>query len=504
MTRSIDRRTFLALLTAAGSVAAAPRLATTSGKKVVVLGAGLAGLSAAWNLQNNGYDVVVLEAQNIPGGRVKTIREPFKNGGYAEAGAIRIYDSHRWTQKYIKLMGLESKLGAYDDDRGAHLWYLQGKRFVTPTGNWPLDGLTSQEKADPYAMIDVYWGPGFKAVGNPTRPEYPDAAAKALDTYTLSEFFRKSGASDAWMQILYSTEGEMGGLSALAVTALEGAPNDGAHTKTFGLIGGNDQLPKALAAGLAGSIKYNTEVLKLAHDAHGVTVTVREAAGQREIKADHCVCTLPFPVLRRIEITPAFSAQKMEAIREYDLFDLARVSMQTKTRFWRKDPIGPLGGLNMIGTDTVMGRIWNTSVLQPDPQRGMLHAYMAGHQANQFSRVPVEDRLSNCLRATSQFLPQLPTEVEASYVKVWSEDPWQRGAIAYAKPNQFHRVWPAARKPEGRVHFGGEHTSVWFGYMNGALESGERCAEEIIAGGAVATKNSVASILASSSANPRS
>jgi hypothetical protein len=154
MTHSVDRRTFLALLAMAGSAAAAPRLKGFGGKKVAVLGAGLAGLSAAWNLQKNGYDVVVVEAQAIPGGRVKTIRKPFTNGGYAEAGAVRIFNNHHWTQKYIKLMGLESKLGAYDDDQGAHLWYLQGKRFVTPAGNWPLDGLTSRERRDPFSMID--------------------------------------------------------------------------------------------------------------------------------------------------------------------------------------------------------------------------------------------------------------------------------------------------------------------------------------------------------------
>src|SRR5688500_6450841 len=154
MIQGVDRRAFLALLAMAGSAAAARGLTRSGGKKVVVLGAGLAGLSAAWNLQRNGYDVVVVEAQAIPGGRVKTIRKPFTNGGYAEAGAVRIFNNHHWTQKYIKLMGLESKLGAYDDDQGAHLWYLQGKRCVTPAGEWPLAGLNSRDTPDPFAAVD--------------------------------------------------------------------------------------------------------------------------------------------------------------------------------------------------------------------------------------------------------------------------------------------------------------------------------------------------------------
>lgn len=481
MTHPIDRRTFLALLAMAGSAAAAPRLPKLDGNRVVVLGGGLAGLSAAWNLQKNGYDVIVVEAQDIPGGRVKTIREPFTNGCYAEAGAVRIFNNHRWTRKYIRLMGLESKLRAYDDDRGAHLWYLQGKRFVTPTaGDWPLEGLSAREKRDPFAMIEEYWGPGFKTVGDPTRPEYPDPAASKLDEQTVTEFLKRNGASDAWIEVLLATEGNLGGLSALAVTALEGASNDGPHTRTFGLVGGNDQLPKALAASLDGTVKYRTEVLKLAHDSDGVTVTVRNGTEQHEIRADHCVCALPFPLLRQVDIQPAFSRQKMEAIAQYGLLGLARVSMQTRTRFWRNDPLGPLGGLNMVGTDTAADRIWNTSSLQPDPQRGMLHAYMVDPHASDLARVPAQDRVAHCVRTVSEFLPQLPAEVEAAYVKIWEEDPWQRGAIASVQPHQYHWIWPAARRAEGRIHFAGEHTSVWIGYMNGALESGERCAQEIM------------------------
>jgi monoamine oxidase len=124
-------------------------------------------------LQKSGYDVTVVEAQDIPGGRVKTIRKPFANGGYAEAGAVRIYSNHRWTMQSVKQMGLESKLAAYDDETLTKLWYLQGKRFTTPTGEWPLAGLTAQDKANPFAMVGQYWGPGLQSIGNVLDPDYP-------------------------------------------------------------------------------------------------------------------------------------------------------------------------------------------------------------------------------------------------------------------------------------------------------------------------------------------
>jgi len=488
MTNYIDRRAFLTLLAAAGADAAAQPIPSASGNRVVILGGGLAGLAAAWNLMQRGYDVRVFEAQEIPGGRVKTIREPFEKGGYAEAGALRIPNNHAYTMKYIRLMGLESKLVAYQDD-GKHLWYLQGQRFTTPEGNWPLAGLSAEERANPFAMIPRYWGPGFAVLGNPTAPDFPTASALALDPYRLQEFFQLNGASDTWNKVFFAAEGNIGRANTLAVTALEGAPNDGPFTITYGLVGGNDQLPKALANALGDRVTYNHQVVRLAHRADGVTVTVRNRGGQQhEVQADHCICTLPFPVLRDVQITPAFSQPKMRAIDEYQLAASSRIYFQTRTRFWRQDPLGPLGGLNMIGTDTQAERIWNTSQLQPDPTMGMLQSYMFDENALAFSNVLPLLRGTTWKLLIAQFLPNLLLSnlLAAEYYKVWHEDPWQKGAFAFMQPNQFATIWPAARRAEGRVHFAGEHTSVWFGYQNGALESAERCVQEILQGAAAA------------------
>jgi monoamine oxidase len=465
---------------AASSVAVtgSPALAAAAGRTVVVLGGGLSGLTAAWNLMNQGYDVTVLEAQAFAGGRVRTIRDPFTNGGYAEVGAVRIPNNHRWTLKYIKAMGLESKLGSYNDDTGAHLWYLQKKRFLTPKGEWPLDGLTSREKANPLAMMETYLADALKAAGDPTRPEFPTAAARELDAITLTEYLKRAGASDYWSTIYEAEEGEMAYCNALYMVAFDGTPSDGPWTTTYGLIGGNDQLPKAMAAALGPRVKYGTQILRLAHDDTGVKVTVRDAAGQHEISADHCVCGLPFPLLREIAITPAFSDRKMESIQQYQLAPAARVCFQTKSRFWRNDPLGQLGGLTMIGTDTPAGRVWNTSQLQPDKTLGMLQSYMFGQHAVAFAQVPAAERITRWREVVSEFLPGLRDQVIAGYAKVWHEDPWQKGAFAGLAPHEIH-FWPAARMPEGRVHFAGEHTSLWTGWQNGAFESAERCVQEI-------------------------
>jgi monoamine oxidase len=135
----------------------------------------------------------------------------------------------------------------------------------------------------------------------------------------------------------------------------------------------------------------------------------------------------------------------------------------------------------MVGTDTGVERVWNTSLLQPDRRMGMLHSYMLDAHAVAFASLERHERARTWRRAIARFLPGLrEREVVATYAKVWQDDPWQQGGIALIQPDQFERVWPAARQAEGRVHFAGEHTSVFLGWQNGALESAERVVREIV------------------------
>jgi monoamine oxidase len=184
MTNHLDRRRFLQTLAA---VSAAP-LATSftnapearaddhgggRGRRVVVLGAGLAGLGAAYNLMRHGYDVTVLEAQDRPGGRVQTVRDGFRRGGHAELGAIRIFDSHEYTLRYVREFGLE--LTPYDT--GARAFHIQSRRFLPPSAGqpWPLDGFAAGEQPDPAVRFGDYLGSGFAKLGDIFDPGWPGA-----------------------------------------------------------------------------------------------------------------------------------------------------------------------------------------------------------------------------------------------------------------------------------------------------------------------------------------
>jgi monoamine oxidase len=481
MTGNLDRRRFLQALAA---VSAAPLASLTNapdasadgyGRRVVVLGAGLAGLGAAYNLMRHGYDVTVLEAQDRPGGRVQTVREGFQRGGHAELGAIRIFQSHEYVLKYAREFGLE--LMPYDT--GTRAFHMQGKRFLPPPVGepWPLTGLSAGEQPDPAARFGDYFVSGFAKLGDVFDPGWPGAfpSALELDRTTMDGYMRSQGASATWRDWFYAQEGRFARVNAAAVFAVE--------SLTTGFIGsirgGNDRLPNALAGALGHRVRYRSEAVRIAQGRDHVTVSFRDRSGRHEIRADRCVCALPFAPLRRVSIATRFSPQKMAAIHKLQYMAVARCYFQTGRRFWERDPLGPLGGLNLVGTDTMAGRVWNTTSQQADPRLGMVQAYMFDTEALEFARHG-DRRVAAVRKLMRQLLPGIRGQIVGVAHKAWQEDPWAGGGWGWVQPAQLRRMFPAMRQIEGRVHFAGEHTSIWAAWMNGALESAERVAAEIL------------------------
>jgi monoamine oxidase len=485
MSHSLDRRRFLQ---AAAAISAAPlaSLATApkapahddgrrGGRRVVVLGAGLAGLGAAYNLMRQGYDVIVLEAQERPGGRVQTVRDGFQRGGHAELGAIRIFNSHEYLLRYADEFGLE--LSPYDT--GTRAFHMQGKRFLPPPPGqpWPLDGFTAGEQPDPAARLGDYFVSGFAKLGDVFDPGWPGAfpTALELDGTSMDGYMQSQGASATWRDWFYAQEGRFARVNAAAAFAVE--------SLTSGFIGsiqgGNDRLPHALAAALGRRVKYRSEVVRISQGRDNVTVSFRDRGGRHELRADRCVCALPFAPLRRVSIATPFSGQKMAAIRKLRYMAVARCYFQTRSRFWERDPLGPLGGLNLVGTDTMAGRVWNTTSQQADPGLGMVQAYMFDTEALEFAGYG-HRRVAAMRRLMRRLLPGIGGEIVGVAHKAWQEDPWAGGGWGWVQPGELSWMFPAMRRVEGRVHFAGEHTSIWAAWMNGALESAERVSAEIL------------------------
>jgi monoamine oxidase len=124
--------------------------------------------------------------------------------------------------------------------------------------------------------------------------------------------------------------------------------------------------------------------------------------------------------------------------------------------------------------------VWNTSSQQADPTLGMVHAYMFDTEALTYSSHG-HRRRKEMRRLFERLLPGIRGEVVAVAEKAWHEDRWAGGGWGWTQPSELSWMWPAMRRPEGRVHFAGEHTSLWIAWMNGALESAERVVGEVLA-----------------------
>jgi monoamine oxidase len=357
-------------------------------RKVLILGAGMAGLVAASELSKLGHDVTVLEARPRPGGRVHTLREPFSDGLYAEAGAARIPDNHELTLKYVKEFALE--LEPFYPGRLNALRFDRGRRQEVP-----LDGFTD-------AMTRNF---GEELGGKPER----------------------------WHKIK----------------------------------GGLDLLPKAFAEKLQGKIRYSSPVVRIEQDANQARVVFLNSGRQEAIVADKVLCTIPFSVLRNIEL-PALTELKRDAINAVNYEAVSRVYLQTKNRFWEEK------GLNGFAFTSGAIEIWQPTWSQPGP-RGILMTYARPGEAERITRLKENDRISSTLKQLDSIFGGLKANFERGVTKCWLDDEWSRGAWAFVGFSDYFN----AAAPDGRIHFAGEHLSPHFSWIQGALSSGLRAVKEI-------------------------
>ena len=446
-------------------------------KKVIIIGAGLAGLSAAYELTQAGHDVTILEAQTRCGGRVQTLREPFSDGLYAEAGAMNVFDSRSWTMKYIKLFDLT--IDAVVPSTLASVLHVRGRRIEAKPGQvveCPL-ALTSVEKTLARKELwEKYVGPTLKDIGDYSAPGWPPDSLKKYDQMTFFDFLRKQGASEDAASLLGL--GGIGGLgdgvrSVSALVLLREAANRAAMNQDYTIRGGTDLLPRAFAAHLSGKIRYGAAVVRIEHDSKQVRIVCLQGGSQTTLTADRLICTLPFSVLRRLEISPRFSGPKEQAIQQLLYTSVARGYLQTKKKFWLDE--GLSGSAN---TDLGNMLVFDGAPNQPGT-RGILESYMYGPQAREVTAMKDGQRIASVLALVSKLYPNIRQNFEVGATKCWDEDEWARGGYAWYKPGQMTSLLPHVARPEGRVHFAGEHASSLFGWMQGAFESGNRAAREV-------------------------
>jgi monoamine oxidase len=462
------RREFLALLAAAAALPAPAQLERFTrrapAQRVLVLGGGLAGLCTAYELQHLGHTVTVLEARMRPGGRVRTLREPFAPGLYTEAGPETIPGVHDITQHYVRGFGLTLVPTSIPGTRP--FYFVRGQRVLPADAAavWPYD-LTDGERALGRAGLFKKY---VEAASAEAQAGFPQQTARALapwDPYTPGAWLQSKGASAGAAQLM--TLGFGADFGSAASFLLHGLNSQGAAV-SYRIEGGNDNLPREFAKRV--DVRYGAPVASVTQSDRGVEVRLRD--GSPALTADRAVCTLPCPVIGRMFEAARISAEKTRAIREQFYSRTVKVFLQARTRFWLKD-----GWNGFVTTDLPIER------LTPDPgadpgARGALAAYPIGAYTADLEKMTEDERVHAVLGQAQQIFPELAKSVEGGVSHCWGLEPWAQGSFALHRPGQIGFIDVLAR-PEGRIHFAGEHTSPWTGWMQGALESARRVVREI-------------------------
>lgn len=483
MSYRTSRRRFLrdaALAVAAVPLSPSPlgplrRVQSSNPETIIVVGAGPAGLATAHRLRGSAKRVIVLEARDTAGGRVRTIRAPFDGGLYGEAGAARISEAHSFTLGWANEMNLS--VTPFAATNGAALLTVHGKRFSS-SDNESLRAVDLDLRADeergltPGALLNRYIGDALADVGalDPSAETY--RSWQAYDSETWPNWLRNRGASESAVALMTLGADPMA-LSALYV--LRQIALHGGARRYYTIQGGMDRLPKTIAADLGDSVKYNAAVVAIDQGSRNVTVSYVESGRKSTITADRVVLAVPFSTLRRMTITPRFSAEKTQAIDSLAYYPATRVLLQTRDRFWAK------AGMNGAARTDYALETWDDSYGQ-DGNAGLLSGTIGGRMDEALAPLDARMRLEAVKKMMSQPFPEIATALEKSVIHRWDEDPWAHGAFAAFAPGQMTRFMPTVARPEGRIHFAGEHTSPWTGWMEGALRSGERVAQEILVG----------------------
>ena len=439
----------------------------SSGKRVVILGAGVAGLVAAWELRKAGHDVTILEAQAHPGGRVHTIREGLSDDLYAEAGAGRIPDTHEVTLKWVNYFGLELE-PFYPADL-ARVALVKGRRIKIPADQ-PLDlsqvplRLTPEErKVGLDNLFEHYCGELSRQEGNHIREDWPPEIARLRDI-SISDFLRQHGASeDAIHYMLLGFEENS------AADYIKDISNE--HAPLRKIKGGNDRFPRAFAAQLKDVIRYGCAVEHIERGETRIRISCRSAGTLDHMDADAVICTIPYTVLRHIPVTPDWSSAKRKVIDNLYYGPCVRTTYQVSRRYWEDE------GLNGFGTSDKNFEVWHPTFGKPG-RRGLLQAYNYERYADHLDQLSEAERIEQAIRDMEEVHPGLRSHLEAVIAKSWVHDSWQRGAYTMYGVGQMEWYEEVCR-PEGRIWFAGEHASPYPGWMQGALMSGIKAAQGI-------------------------
>jgi monoamine oxidase len=459
--------------------AATTRPAGGQPPRIAIVGAGIAGLNAAYKLKQSGLTATIFEGANRTGGRMFTAKDLLADGLTTELGGEFIDSNHVEVLNLMTEFGLErlDTRGPATTSWKAETYFINGRHY------------TLEEAARAFVPIAKSIHADYEELGDVVNYQ-TEGGGSALDRQTIAQYLDRIGVK-GWMRelldVAYVTEYglEAAEQSALNFVFLIGT-GDLEDADTFALLGesderykvrgGNQQVVDELARRLAPQIRTLHRLEAIRSRGDGFTLTFQADGKAVDHDADIVVLTVPFSILRDVKMDVTLPEVKTRAIRELGYGANAKVLVGFRSRPWEKR-----GFSGATYSDETFQLAWANSFLQPGSAGG-LTLYSGGKLAHDAGQGTAEEAATRLMRGIERAYPGSTRERNGKVSRFhWPTFPWTKGSYSCYKPGQWTTIAGAEGVPVGNLFFAGEHCSYDFqGYMNGAAQSGADTARAVM------------------------
>ncbi|HEX5006689.1 MAG TPA: NAD(P)/FAD-dependent oxidoreductase, partial [Hyphomonadaceae bacterium] len=495
--RAISRRAALAMLAAAAACTPRSATAASGDGPVAIVGGGTSGLVVAWRLANAGRSAEIFESSGRTGGRMFTLRNFTPEGHFCELGGELVDSNHTALIDICKELGLAIQRLRPEGDLATDVFDIGGKQY---TVNDLLDPaaqtgafipVAQKIAADQAALLDAQenWTPRALELDAMPLSRYLDGLKETAEPWVVSLL---ALAYHGEYGIPLEEQSSLNLVDFIGIDTSAEYAMFGDSDESHRIAGGSSTLPETLTQRLSAAplssrtaINLRHELTEIARDGDGIRLSFKGGDGAPTEKSfERVVLALPFTRLREVKgvDTLGLTPEKMKAITELGYGVNSKLMVGTSSRPWAGSLMGintPLSG--SIYSDRGIQIVWDTSAGQ-EGKGGVITNFLTGDLALAEEAAALAN-LQNGLRSLSpELATALTPNVRASFF--WPLHPHTKASYAGCKTGQYtsHIEFAAQSELDGRLLFAGEHTSANFiGFMNGAVDAGERVAKELLA-----------------------
>jgi len=445
--------------------------------QVIVIGAGLAGLSAAESLLAGGAEVTLIEAEQRFGGRTRTIHDSYVGGQYAESGAEWV-DSIHW-----RMLDLMQRFDI--ETLGEGMPWTTIRRWVYWNGERHAGSEIEKLEANVFEAIERYENlceaPAL-TLDDPSQPHL-HRDADFLDSRSLADLIRECDLGPVGRLFARrNSQGEFASepdkVSALFVAQQRAFENSEVQRQGIEMLsnrvkGGVSQIAQALGRDLSQhsrlTLKLGCALTSVEQTSEGVVVGCSSSEGPFEFAASHVVLACSLIPLRNVEYRSEIPTALREAMWGLGYGPITKTAVQFANREWDS---------GYGTTDSLSQRLYDPSVDQ-DGESGIVMAYCGGDGGRDLATKSEAERI-DAMTSDMRTIHGITALATGAFSRAWSIEPNYGGAYATYEPGQVTKYWKVLREPWGRVHLAGEHVATCTGYMEGAVESGRDVADRIL------------------------